>query len=425
MSRGVALLDSHGEALEPSALVAAPVALEEEQVALLCAAARREGRALERDGLSLHGYGDAGRISLPGGLETKGAARAAEEVLGAIATEGEARAVAFGALAFLPTRPGHLSLARLTVVQRGAARHVIELRRAGQPSRLEALLVAAAAIPDTTELPESFQLASSESHEHFRSRVREALVAIDEGRFDKVVLARQVEVHADRPFSPAHLLARLRQLHPSCLTFSVDQLLGASPELLCRRLGSAVTSQPLAGTVGRSGDPEEDARLAASLLASDKERAEHAVVVEAIRAGLSPYAAHQSISERPHLLELRNVVHLATTVEARLSEPAVGCLELVAALHPTPAVGGWPRDAALDYLAHTESLDRGRYAGPVGYLDSAGDGEFWLGIRSAMLDGRDARLLAGVGIVKGSQPDAELAETQLKLQALLAAAVRP
>jgi menaquinone-specific isochorismate synthase len=130
-------------------------------------------------------------------------------------------------------------------------------------------------------------------------------------------------------------------------------------------------------------------------------------------------------SPEPHLLELRNVVHLATTITGQLREPAPGALEIAVALHPTPAVGGWPRAAAIEWLADHENLERDRYAGALGYMDADGDGEWWLGIRSAMLDGSSARLLAGVGIVADSDPAAELAETQLKLQALLAAAVRP
>jgi menaquinone-specific isochorismate synthase len=177
--------------------------------------------------------------------------------------------------------------------------------------------------------------------------------------------------------------------------------------------------------VARSGDPEEDQRLARSLFASPKERSEHGIVVAAIADALRTLAPDVTASPEPHLLELRNVVHLATTIEAHLSEPMPKALELALALHPTPAVGGFPRAAALAWLSAHEALDRDRYAGPLGYMDAAGDGEWWLGIRSALLSGSSARLLAGVGIVADSEPAAELSETQLKLQALLAAAVRP
>ena len=148
-------------------------------------------------------------------------------------------------------------------------------------------------------------------------------------------------------------------------------------------------------------------------------------MVDAIVEALRGFAPEVTASAEPHLLELRNVVHLATTIEAHLREPMPGALELAVALHPTPAVGGFPEQAALIWLEKHEVLDRDRYAGPLGYMDAAGDGEWWLGIRSALLSGSSARLIAGVGIVADSEPAAELAETQLKLQALLAAAVRP
>jgi menaquinone-specific isochorismate synthase len=186
-----------------------------------------------------------------------------------------------------------------------------------------------------------------------------------------------------------------------------------------------VTSHPLAGTIARSGDPDEDERLARGLLASKKERSEHGIVVTAIVTALDELTSAVTASPEPHLLELRNVVHLATTISGTLREPLPGALEIAVALHPTPAIGGWPRAAAIAWITEHEGLERDRYAGPLGYMDATGDGEWWLGIRSALLDGAHARLLAGVGIVADSDPAGELAETQLKLQALLAAAVRP
>jgi menaquinone-specific isochorismate synthase len=273
--------------------------------------------------------------------------------------------------------------------------------------------------------PDHFELISVQSHERFKELVAEAVDAIAAGEFQKVVVAREVEVRANRPFAPSDLLARLRALYPSCVTFSMGNFVGASPELLCRRTGSLARAHPLAGTIARSGDPEEDERLAKSLLASSKNRSEHGFVVDAIVEALRGFAPEVTASAEPHLLELRNVVHLATTIEAHLREPMPGALELAVALHPTPAVGGFPEQAALIWLEKHEVLDRDRYAGPLGYMDAAGDGEWWLGIRSALLSGSSARLIAGVGIVADSEPAAELAETQLKLQALLAAAVRP
>ena len=195
-----------------------------------------------------------------------------------------------------------------------------------------------------------------------------------------------------------------------------------------RRRGRAISSRPLAGTVARSGDAHEDARLAAASFLRRRTGSSTATS-STLLLPASPDTPTTSPSPTPELLELRNVTHLATSVAATLHESADGrllsVLALALELHPTPAVGGTPRSAALAYLAKNEGFDRGRFAGPVGWFDASGDGEWWIGIRSALVDGRTARLFAGVGIVEGSEPSAELAETQLKLQALLAAFVRP
>ena len=251
---------------------------------------------------------------------------------------------------------------------------------------------------------------------------------IESGRLDKVVLAREVTVQANRPLRQADLLGRLRALHPSCTAFAIDGFIGASPELLIRRIGAEIASHPLAGTAARSGDPDADRKAEAALLASEKERAEHRAVVDNIVSALAPVAHHLEVPDRPVIRELRNVSHLGTSITGTLATRD-GCypsaLELVGLLHPTPAVAGTPVDLALDYLAKLEELDRDRYAGPVGWVDARADGEWHVGIRSAIVEGSSARLFAGVGIVADSDPPAELAETQLKLQAFLAAAVRP
>jgi menaquinone-specific isochorismate synthase len=262
------------------------------------------------------------------------------------------------------------------------------------------------------------------------SRVNDAITAIHSGALQKVVIAREVFVHANRPFSQKDLLSRMRVLHPSCAAFAIDGFVGASPELLCKKHGPNITSQPLAGTIPRSGDPGDDALHAAALMHSQKDRAEHRFVVDDIARELARFTAFIDVPGEPHLLELRNVTHLATLITATLPEdpdgaPLPSALEIVSSLHPTPAVAGVPREAALKYLATFETLRRDHFAGPVGWVDASGDGEWWIGIRSAMIDGCDARLLAGVGIVADSDPESELVETQLKFQAFLATAVRP
>ncbi|MGH9157468.1 MAG: isochorismate synthase, partial [Acidimicrobiales bacterium] len=273
--------------------------------------------------------------------------------------------------------------------------------------------------------PDTFVLRASRPHAEWCEMVARAVNEVGRGALHKVVVAREVVVKANRPILPVDVVARLRALYPSCVLFSVDGFVGASPELLVGRRGPEVRSHPLAGTIPRSGDPAVDARAAEALLASAKDREEHRLVVDAVAAVLAPVCSALDVPATPSIVPLRNVSHLGTLLAGRLLQPAPSALALARLLHPTPAVAGTPTDAALAWLAATEDLDRGRYAGPVGWMDSRGDGDWAVGIRSAELDGCQARLMAGVGVVADSTPEAELAETQLKLQALLAAVVRP
>jgi menaquinone-specific isochorismate synthase len=261
--------------------------------------------------------------------------------------------------------------------------------------------------------------------------VADAVTAIEAGDFRKVVLARRVDIEANRPFVVPDALERLEALYPSCMIFSMGGFIGASPELLIRRHGLEIESHPLAGTVARSGDTHADEALVARLMGSDKLRREHAVVIERLAAVLGPLCESLDVPATPSVLALRNVSHLATYIQGRLlRDPAShleapSALELASLMHPTPAVCGDPGDAALSYLQKAEGFDRGHYAGPVGWVDGRGNGTWALGIRCAELEGNRARIYAGNGIVAGSNPREELTETQLKLQALLAALVRP
>jgi menaquinone-specific isochorismate synthase len=273
--------------------------------------------------------------------------------------------------------------------------------------------------------PDGFTLRSPVPHGDWESAVGAAVGHIRAGTVTKVVLAREVEVTANRPIVVPTVLRRLRALYPSCTTFLVDGFLGASPEVLVARSGAAVRSRPLGGTRPRSGDPTVDADHAAQLLASDKDRREHAVIVEAVTAALSPVCTGLAVPATPDIVQLRNVLHLGTLIEGTLEDPPPTVLELARLLHPTPAVGGFPADRALSLIAELEPNGRDRYAGPVGWVDRHGDGELVVGIRSAAVDGARASMWAGVGVVEGSDTAAELAETQYKLQALLAAIVRP
>ncbi|MGY1619341.1 isochorismate synthase MenF [Geodermatophilus sp. SYSU D00691] len=254
--------------------------------------------------------------------------------------------------------------------------------------------------------------------------VATAVERITAGDLAKVVLARDLLVTSDVPLDPRRLLRRLAARFPGCWTFAVDGLLGATPELLLRRTGRALSARVLAGTAPR-GAGAEDERLAAELLASGKDRAEHAFAVDSLVRALQPYCTDLSAPAEPELLTLANVRHLATDVHGvqRRSSRA-GLLELIGAVHPTAAVGGAPTAEAVALIGELEGMDRGRYAGPVGWLDARGDGEFGLALRCAEITADEpcsARLFAGCGIVAGSDPAAELAETQAKFAAFRAA----
>jgi isochorismate synthase len=209
------------------------------------------------------------------------------------------------------------------------------------------------------------------------------------------------------------------------MRYSVDGLVGATPELLVSRFGDVVRSHPFAGTTPRTGVPEADARSAALLLASAKDRAEHRITIDMVLDAVLPFCSYVDSEPEPSIVSLANVQHLATLVEGRLSSPPASVLALVAALHPTPAVCGWPTADALAVIAELEGLDRGRYAGNVGWVDADGDGRFGVAIRCAEIVGNRARLFAGNGIVADSDPATELTETRAKLQAMLGAVVRP
>jgi menaquinone-specific isochorismate synthase len=255
---------------------------------------------------------------------------------------------------------------------------------------------------------------------HWLDAVATAVDRIRAGELDKVVLARDHAVWSHEPFDALDLARRLTARFPRCHTFVVEDLVGATPELLLGRRGDEVVSRALAGTVGRSDDEVEDATLGAQLLASDKDRWEHQLAAESVEEVLAPHCVSLEHEREPRLLRLDNVQHLATTYRGRLTSGA-SSLALAGALHPTAAVGGTPRDGAIAMIRELEGMDRGRYAAPVGWTDAAGDGEWGIALRCAELAGARARLFAGVGVVAGSLPEAELEETRLKLLAMQAA----
>ena len=364
----------------------------------------------EREGWGFAGRGAALRVP----AAVAASALASFDVDDEVGRPG-AGPVAFAALPFDPGAPAEFVVPAGLVV------------RSPDGAEWETLVAGVDVRPDRDWGPEpdGFNLRSPVPHDRWEEAVGSAMSRIDAGDLAKVVLAREVVVEANRPIVVPTVLRRLRALYPSCTTFLVDGFLGASPEVLVGRSGSAVRSRPLGGTRPHSGDPTVDGAHAAELLASDKDRREHAVIVETVAAALRPLCDHLDVPATPSIVQLRNVLHLGTPITGRLTDPPPTVLELGRLLHPTPAVGGAPREAALALIDDLEQAERGRYAGPVGWVDRNGDGELVLGIRSAAVDGARASMWAGVGLVQGSEAAAELAETQFKLQALLAAIVRP
>ncbi len=243
--------------------------------------------------------------------------------------------------------------------------------------------------------------------------VAEAVRRIRAGELDKVVLARDLVAELDEPLDVRAPLARLAERYPSCWTFHVDGLFGATPEMLVRRERGMVTSRVLAGTIRRTGNDSSDLALAATLARSSKDLEEHEFAVRSVADALTLYCSSMNVPESPFVLHLPNVMHLATDVTGVLARPTTS-LWLAAALHPSAAVGGTPTDDAVALIAELEQMGRGRYAGPVGWMDADGDGEWGIALRSAQYDGRRVRLFAGCGIVADSEPAAELAEAAAK-----------
>ena len=391
--------------------------------------------------------------SLAGGLEIgasdlAGLARAvASELRGS-----DARAVAVGALPFLPG-PASVWVPPRTVARvDGRETWLVDVGEEGR----------GAFVPErvTGELPhEAFrevQLREEPTAAAYGEAVRAAVERIESGELTKVVLARTLDVEAGRSLDARRLVHRLRAVEPHCFTFAAPTrqgppssvagaskevpaesrdsashhpvaaptqgalaLVGASPELLVSRRGDRVRSTPLAGTAPRAGDLDEDLANAEALAASSKNREEHAIVVEAVADVLGSFCDELSFDAEPVLEPTANVWHLATRFDGTLRDPSTSVLDLVAELHPTPAVCGTPRTDALATISALEGFDRGAYAGPVGWVDASGDGDWAIALRCARIGDDRATLYAGAGIVAGSDPASEIDETDRKFRAFL------
>lgn len=379
------------------------------------------GVLFERARSGLAGRGEAMRIELDG--DPAVAAKAAAEVLASIESDDDVGApgsgpVAFGALPFTPGAATSLVVPALVVGRSDDGTRWVTRIGDGEAMPIEAK-------EDERAQPHRFEVEASRPAAWWCDLVERATKEMASSPLDKVVLAREVVVTADAPIDRRAVLGRLRAGYPGCMVLSIEGLVGASPELLVSRSGDVVRAHPMAGTAPRGGDPTTDARLAAGLLASTKDREEHQITIDMVHDTLLPWCSYLDYEAEPSIVAVANVQHLATLVEGRLSQPAPSVLELVAALHPTPAVAGWPRQLALDFIGANEQLDRRRYAGAIGWADRRGNGMWAVGIRCAEIEGRTARVFAGNGIVGDSDPLTELAETQAKLQAMLSAIVRP
>lgn len=392
------------------------------------------GFFFERAGLGVSAVGVADRIGVEGGPDRLWLlAREVEASLREIHPDGDGPApIAVGAIPFDAGWPAHLVVPERTVLR----------LREGETRRLDVHLEGLSPLYPERErwtgraLPhdafEDIHLRPDPEPREYAAAVREATRRIRAGKLRKVVLARSIVVAADRQLDAKQLLWRLRAVDPDCYTFASPELaldagnlvptgtlVGATPELLVRKEGDLVTATPLAGSAPRYGDPGKDRGSADRLFASAKDREEHGLVVEDVAAVLAPLCEELAYPHEPELLGTANVWHLATPFRGTLKASVRSALDLVAALHPTPAVCGTPRDAARTVLAELEPLDRGCYAGPIGWVDAGGDGEWAIALRCAEITGTTARVFAGAGIVTDSDPEQELDETERKFRALL------
>jgi menaquinone-specific isochorismate synthase len=395
----------------------------------------------ERDGVARAALGCVRPFDAAGTERFRDMAAAWRALSAGAVCEPEDGLAAVGGFAFAPYGgatphwaaflPASLHVPEVAFVRRGGVRMTVAAL-AGPDDTAEGLLariqarldsLRAAQLPLLDPAPVGrFRVVGSMPPEHYEEAVARAVERIRAGQLDKVVLAREVQVHAPRAHDPAALFGVLRDAFPSCFVFCVGRgessFVAASPELLVRREGLRASTLALAGSARRSADPAVDAHLGEQLLRSAKDREEQAIVVRRITRSLRPHSVWVTAAPEPVLVRVMNIQHLATPIRAQLAYP-VGAIELAGLLHPTPAVGGEPFAAAAPVIPALEGLDRGWYAGPVGWTDTSEDGEFCVALRCALLSGPIARCYAGVGVVRDSDPASELAETEVKLQALL------
>jgi menaquinone-specific isochorismate synthase len=373
-------------------------------------------------GAGLAGWGEAVRVTLPAGDDRFTAGEKwlrsvfdAAEVDDRVRVRGSGP-VAFGTFTFDASSDGSVLIVPRTVLGRdgrGRAWLTTVTERGEDPATQPPPANPGLAAPTSLSWRDG-----SLPGPRWEQAVAEAVAAIRAGALRKVVLARDVFATADEPIDARVLLRRLALRYPDCFTFSCDGMIGATPELLVRRAGNQVSALVLGGTLPRGADPAQDEALGEELLASAKNNEEHAYAVDSIREALGPLCDTLDVEARPSLLKFPNLQHLGTQVRGILADHMAprSALALAAVVHPPAAVCGTPPGTALELIRDLEHMDRERYAGPVGWVDANGNGEWGIALRCGQLSGRTARLFAGCGIVAGSEPAAELAETLVKLQ---------
>ena len=379
---------------------------------------RSDGTAWLRDGQGMVGIGEVARFT---GVDFAQAESRWQDFAASVQCETElgdhpgSGPVAFGSFVF---DPGHTTEESVVVVPRMVLGHrrgrswLTVLHPEGAP-----LPKLPAQLPPPTAPAGAEVVGKSLSRTDWQDAVAAAVRRIETNGLEKVVLARGEDVQTTDPLSPRWLVTELTRRYPSCWTFHVAGLLGASPEMLLRREGGLALSRVLAGTIRRGGTEELDHKLAHALARDGKNLIEHELAVASVAGALAPFCSGMNVPDAPYVLELPNVLHLASDITG-VAAPGVSALKLAAELHPTAAVCGTPTGPARAAIAELENLDRGRYSGPVGWLDTRGDGEFAIALRSGRLhpdDPRTITIYAGCGIVAGSDPTEEYAETEAKL----------
>ena len=375
--------------------------------------------------VTLVGIGEAKRLTIPGKQETKVENHIFAEITldhhNSETTLSEEDLCAFAAFPFDPSKATEIIIPSL-LIKKNSTGDTKLIYTGNEDKTKEELLheITQISAPEPHATQSNIKIDSPIPPEVWRDeKITEIKEHIKNGSVKKVVLARELVLSAETDFQISDILEKLSIQNKSSMIFNIDGFLGASPELLIKRSGNSIMSHPLAGTAPKFHDADSDQTSRQKLLDSTKDAYEHKVTIEWLLNELLPFCSYVDADPEPKIVSLKHVHHLGTEVAGQLSTPPCSILELVNALHPTPAVGGDPQTEALAIIKRVEGIDRRRYAGPVGWVAADGDGEFAVGIRSAEVKANTARLFAGVGLVEDSDPQSELEETEAKFKTML------